>query len=562
MRMILVLAVLLACGCDRTMLVGRTEGGSSATDGGGVGTTDSGGGGGGAGVGGYADETSHQIFVESANTKIDLLFMIDNSNSMEPKQASLMQFFPNLIQPIKDLPIKPDLHIGIVTSDMGAGQFTPPSCDTLGGDQGILQNTPLGATCATAHLNNAADRFLSYAQDSWGGPVVNFTGDIADAFACYAAVGTGGCGFEHQLASVKAALDECQSDAGCRQRQNVGFLRDDAYLVVVILTDEDDCSAPSNSPLFDPTQTTLTSQLGPLTSYRCFEFGNLCGGVDPGRRQGPRENCEPGNKDADTGHQLIPTQDLAVFLKALKPWNPGLVYVTVIAGPAGPVEIGLDANGYPDMQPACTGGMGTADPGLRLAQFVSWFSGRHGVFASVCDADLSGPLSDLGSRLGQVSGRHCLNALPADSDLETSALDPACVVMERTLVDASSGTYTHQLIPRCTEVLCYDAQAPGEDCACQMHSGASQVNPCWYVWRNTTACAAPQPSFDGAAYELKVDRGTDAACNTGAPAPNTQLILSCASCQADPASNRYDCSPGCARYWPGCCPTPTPGCAG
>jgi hypothetical protein len=486
--------------------------------------------------------------------------MIDNSNSMDPKQQSLMQFFPNLIQPLRDLPVPPDLHIGIVTSDLGAGQFTPPSCDTTGGNQGILQNTPLGTTCATAHLANAADRFLSYYPDPSGGAAVNFTGDISDAFACYAAVGVGGCGFEHQLASERAALDGCEGPEGCTQQANIGFLRNDAYLMVVVLTDEDDCSAPANSTLFDPTQTTLNSALGPLTSYRCFEFGNLCNGADPGRSQGPRENCEPGNLDSNPAHQLIPPEDFVAFLKGLKPGRPDLVYVSVIAGPTTPVAVGLDANGYPDLQPSCTGGMGSADPALRLAKFARGF-GSHGSFGSVCDADLSFALAGLGDRLGQVVGRHCLNALPADVDPATPALDPACEVEAWTVGDASAGTYSFIVVPRCEEVVCDPATAPNGDCACQMHEGACPAIPCWYLWANSSRCAPPESAFPEG-YQLKVDWGTNAACQTPTPPEGTDLRVTCAACVADPATNRYDCSPGCAPYWPGCCPTPTPGCAG
>jgi len=268
-------------------------------------------------------QVTPDTFNQSLNNKADILFMVDNSNSMEPKQTSLKQYFPNFIQPLKDLPTKPDLHLAVITSDLGAGQFTPPSCDTIGGDQGILQNTPNGATCATAHLNNTADRFLSYAPDSSGGAAANFIGDIADAFACYAAVGTGGCGFEHQLASVRAAFDvafdPCHAGTSCTAELNAGFLRPDAALAVVLVTDEDDCSAPANSTLFDPTQTTLASELGPLTSYRCFQFGALCDGADPGRSPGSKLNCEVGTFQPDKPeHQLTPVETFAAFLKGLK----------------------------------------------------------------------------------------------------------------------------------------------------------------------------------------------------------------------------------------------------
>jgi len=108
-------------------------------------------------------QVTPDTFNQSLNNKADILFLIDNSNSMEPKQESLKLYFPNFIQPLKDLPTKPDLHLGVVTSDLGAGQFTPPSCSTIGGKQGMLQNSPLGPTCTAAHLNNTADRFLTYA---------------------------------------------------------------------------------------------------------------------------------------------------------------------------------------------------------------------------------------------------------------------------------------------------------------------------------------------------------------------------------------------------------------
>jgi hypothetical protein len=513
-------------------------------------------------------QVTPDTFNQSLNNKADILFMVDNSNSMEPKQTSLNTYFPNFIQPLKDLQTKPDLHIGVVTSDLGAGQFTPPSCDTIGGDQGILQNTPKGTTCATASLTNTADRFLSYAPSATGTPAVNFSGDIADAFACYAAVGTGGCGFEHQLASVRAALDGCESEAGCKQRQNVGFFRKDAYLAVIILTDEDDCSAPSNSTLFDPTQTTLNSALGPLTSYRCFEFGNLCGGVDPGRSQGQRQSCVPGNKDSNTAHQLVPTEDIATFIKGLKPQDPRMTYVSVIAGPPAPIAVGLDANGYPDLQPACTGGIGSADPATRLTEFVTWFDDDRASFISICQPDLSQAMTKIATELAQILGRQCLGA-PLKNKTPGGFLTPDCVVQDRTTVDASAGTYNYATVQACADTICDPATAPSGDCKCKTHDGASAQTPCWYIWQDTAAC----PMYDGAdatkigsGYQINVDRGTDAACNPGSAPSGAYAVIQCSSCIANPSANSFDCSAGCSEYWPGCCPAdgsePAAGCYG
>jgi hypothetical protein len=528
-------------------------------------------------------QVTPDTFNQALNNKADILFMIDNSNSMAPKQCSLRQYFPNFIQPLKDLATKPDLHLGIVTSDMGAGQFSVPTCETQGGDQGILQNTEAappvecpevkcGNGAGQGRLNNAADRFLTYSPSSSGGAAVNFTGDIADAFACYAALGTGGCGFEHQLASVRAALAGCESDSGCSQHQNENFFRKDAYLAVILLTDEDDCSAPSTSTLFDPSQTSVSTQLGPLSSYRCFEFGNLCGGASPNRNQGERQDCAPGNPDPSPAHELIPTQDIAEFLKALKPQDPRMVYVSVIAGPPAPVSVGVDGTGNPKLQPSCSGGIGTADPATRLSQFVTYFDPDRASFISICQSDLKQAMEKIAQELAQILGRQCLGA-PLKNKTPGAALTPDCVVQDRTTVNAVAGDYQYATVPACGSPVCDPATVPGGDCKCAMHDGASPQSPCWYVWPDPGACPVVDPDTSvsqatsvGSGYQILVDRGTNASCVAQAPPVGTYAIIQCSSCIANPSANSYDCSAGCAEKWPNCCPadgsTPAPGCFG
>jgi hypothetical protein len=356
-------------------------------------------------------------------SKVDVLFMIDNSNSMDPKQTSLMQYFPKFMERLVDMTPPLDMHLGIVTSDLGAGQFTPPSCDTPGGDKGVLQNTPKGSTCAGAQLVDPNDRFLRYAPDPAGGaPTTNFTGTISDAFSCYAAVGPGGCGFEHQLASVRAAFDTafdpCHPGTSCTAELNAGFLRPDAALAIVLLTDEDDCSAPANTTLFDPTQTTLGSELGPLSSYRCFQFGSLCDGADPGRDPGSRLNCEVGTFQPDKPeHQLSPVEGFAAFFKGLKS-DARMVSVSVLAGPAAPIVVGTDdATGYPMLEPACSGAMGSALPALRLNKLTTLFDGDRAQFTSVCADDLAPAMDQVGSLVNTASVvAWCLDFAPVDFD--------------------------------------------------------------------------------------------------------------------------------------------------
>ena len=484
----------------------------------------------------------------TANPKLDLLVMLGNENSTEPQRFSFIQYFPILATALADR----DLHIGIITSNMGAGVFTPPSCPTIGGDHGMLQNQRHGMTCTTAGLIDPDARFLTYVPaDDGGVPAVNFTGTLSDAFACHAMISEGSCHFLHQLASVRAALEGCDTAGGCTQPANEGFLRPDANLAIVILTDEDDCSAPPESTLFDPSQSSLDSVLGPLTAYRCFEFGDLCGGVDPGRQQGPRGDCVPGNKDPDPLHQLIPVEDFAAFLKALKP-DLGSLYVAVIGGPPRPVKVGLDANGYPDLMPSCMGGMGSADPALRLAKLVTLLPPARGRFFSTCQGDLGGVETGIASDLNGTST--CLTGWLRNGIPGTVAFAPECVVVDR------APTGEEQVVPPCDPVLC-----EGDVVACEcLHQIPAGAPGCWFVWADTECLETSltgQPL--GSGLRLGVDRGADATaavCTLLSAPGGTITEIQCGTCAARPERYEYDCSAGCADYWPRCCPLGNSGC--
>src|SRR5207253_7138162 len=124
----------------------------------------------------------------------------------------------------------PDLHVGVVSSDTGPGAYDLPERHCAhGGDQGQLQFQPRG-TCTTSPLDAGA----TFLQASNGQQQKNYTGDITDAFACIAGLGDQGCGFEGQLKSIRLALDPAAAPA-----RNRGFLRDEAYLSVVLITNED-----------------------------------------------------------------------------------------------------------------------------------------------------------------------------------------------------------------------------------------------------------------------------------------------------------------------------------
>lgn len=213
-------------------------------------------------------------------TGVDLLFVIDNSNSMEQEQASLAVQLPFLVSrlvdpPDEDLDGRPDwvpvsdLQVGVVTTDMGTGGFTVSTCTSSSfGDDGALRTvgSPDAPECDETYPT-----FVRFDPDD-GTPVDAFARDVG----CVARVGTGGCGFEQPLEAALKALTPSTSDVrffentrGQADDVNAGFVRDDSVLAVVVVTDEEDCSA-ADPGLYDPASTRFVADL----NLRCFTYAD------------------------------------------------------------------------------------------------------------------------------------------------------------------------------------------------------------------------------------------------------------------------------------------------
>jgi hypothetical protein len=211
----------------------------------------------------------------NATNKMDILFMIDNSPSMTAMQSELQSSFASFVQPFSDLAkagIYSDLHIGVVTSDYGAGDTSSTSCAASpGGQKGFLQ--AIGAAAATGCVAPTGAPFISYKFDSAGDQSNLPGGSTPDAlvkqFGCMASVGAQGCGFEHQLESVYQALRNTV--------ENAGFLRADALLAVVLLTNEDDGSAPPTAKFYEAAAD--VNVYGAYDTYRQTRFAVACNGM-------------------------------------------------------------------------------------------------------------------------------------------------------------------------------------------------------------------------------------------------------------------------------------------
>jgi hypothetical protein len=252
-------------------------------------------------------ETDFSVLV-SPDREIDILFMIDNSPSMDPKQAALAANFVKMINVLQTIPdgsggtSLPDVHIGVISSDMGEGsEPAGTSCRRVLGDRGLLWGNDSKNSLASVAPNadptighpdpkgcglHDGQRWISDIADPAGNGkrIKNYDGNIQDVFSCLAAhVGTAGCGYEHQLQSVRVALNadypnNPRDQVNQINPENIGFVRSRGYLAIVLVTDEDDCSADPDDTIND-SMFLQTQQIPTETaSLRCAARGHICNG--------------------------------------------------------------------------------------------------------------------------------------------------------------------------------------------------------------------------------------------------------------------------------------------
>ncbi len=464
--LVLSLAIVLAAGCGSS---GRPLAGSGSGGGGSAGTGAS------AGAGGTAGTITLTI-PGKINNNLDLLFLIDDASGTAAMQQKFVAQLPTFVQVLQQLPNGlPNLHIAVVSSDMGApsDQMSAVAC-TPQGDQGQFLAQPRGTCSSTTLATNAT--FLSDANSQ-----ANFTDPVDKVLQCIALLGSSGCGFEQPLAALTRALG---ADGAPPPAANAGFLRPDAYLGIVILSNEDDCSTPPNTTLYSLNggPDSLANPLGPLTTYRCNRFGHLCKDasgtlVQPpltppaaGANPPPVDLTDCVSNDTSSG-MLTPVKTFVQQIKALKADPDNQILVSTIAAPPDPYGVawtaapaGASGELWPQVMHSCGAAGGDdvnpqavqhptdgtfGDPGVRLAQFTQSFS--DSVLASVCDASYASAMTAIATKVGALIREPCLmGAIQRDINGQ-----PACTVVNQVL-DAS-GTPQNVSVPNCNE---NGAQAP------------------------------------------------------------------------------------------------------
>jgi hypothetical protein len=391
------------------------------------------------------------------NHDLDLLFVIDNSESMADKQLALAQAFPRMADKLTQLDGGlPNLHIGVITSDMGTqgsavatpGPDVPPV--GAGGCSGVGQDGAL----QVHGVDLGGQLFISDVEDASapGGRARNYAGDLRDVVGNLLQVGSTGCGFEQHLAALRRSF---------ATPANAGFFRPDANLGIVILADEDDCS------LLDPRLLSSDStELGPRQSFRCFDQGVIC---VPGasRTPGAKHDCMP-RADGTLVESIGP---FVAAVEAVKP-DPRRVMVTAVVGDPAPVEVVLAPPSagelpIPALVPSCTfdgpGGPERADPAVRLAAFVDRFAGRlpGSSLGSICSADLAGPVDAIARTARRMVGDPCIDTTGLADASSDPGIQPACEVS-----DVRDSDSAHPIaLSRCTGDAATDCYAIAPDAA-------------------------------------------------------------------------------------------------
>ena len=407
----------------------------------------------------------------TVNRDIDILFIIDDSPSMLDKQTNLKTNFPNFINVLNTIEGGlPNVHLGVVT-------LGPRHEGRRGRDRRVRRSAPVRGSCSgngkagNLQTNGCAlvQRHVHQRHRRTPTARVRRTTPARSR--------------PRSRRSPASAPRVAASSSTSRRRSarvnnnpaNAGFLRPNAYLALIFIQDEDDCSFAKSTLLGSDTGT-----LGPLQSFRCNRFGHVCttGGADSnamnkvgtkggctsnenshvpdeGRRlrhvlQGPQER--PGERHRRRHHGRRPT-----------PYE-----VELRTPPGGGTAIPAVAHSC--TYTAARNGPEVADPSIRLKQFLDRFPNRS-TFTTICQQDLSGALTQIAQLLRTVIGSPCIEGNLADVDPNTAGNQYDCSVSDVT--NYGKANQTENVLPQCN-----NATAP-----------ASSTNkPCWSIQTDTMNC--------------------------------------------------------------------------
>jgi hypothetical protein len=368
-----------------------------------------------------------------AANKLDLLLVVDNSQSMEQEQAALAAELPRMMNALltgdidgdgtPEVAPVADINVGVVSTDMGLVglEGIVENCSNLG-DDGVLLTT--GGVEMT-ECSPPPDNFLHYDADS---PRDNAPAELG----CLASLGINGCGFEQPLDAALKAVTPSDSpieflgssggtvSGGHGDTINAGFLRNDvndpSLIAVILITDEEDCSS-HNLSHFVPN----ASQNGLNT--RCYYEG----------QRGEASNLYATKRYVDGLRALRPDHDNLVFFGAIAGVPPEAVSADDLADVDFADEAERDAFyddllAHPDMKEkvndmgtpdvpeddgitaACQSDNGRAYPARRIVEVARGF-GSNSMVQSICQESFTTAIEPILQRMAASFTGACINTV-------------------------------------------------------------------------------------------------------------------------------------------------------
>ena len=371
--------------------------------------------------------------VEPGNA-VDILFVIDNSGSMGSAQAGLAAGMSSMVGALDAAGA--DWRIAVTTTDNGnpwcqtnsaAGNFVASSCRSRLNDfvfQGAEQVDVTEEAClnvcghedlgivATAVDDDPEPKPRPWLQ---GGAEPNFAGEIpaAEALSCLLPQGINGCGFEAPMESMFKAISRTQKLG----EDEYGFLRDEAHLIVVVISDEVDCSHNHEfNEIFlpDGLKTFWSNPDDPSpTSAVCWNAGVECSGgpgtYDECHAVDLAEDGSPvANSDNAVLHPVSRYRDQLATLASMKPAGATVSLFGIVGVPPGYADDGAEISYKDSMDPieqdsfgigpGCVAGDIAARPPVRIREVAEGLLGERALY-SICDGDLSPSLVDIVDRV-------------------------------------------------------------------------------------------------------------------------------------------------------------------
>lgn len=307
---------------------------------------------------------------------VDILWVVDDSPSMREEQVELGARFEEFVGALSDL--QADFRMGVITTDLADGfrlQTEPGPVQSLNCFEPPIEL----AYCDDLELSQPFLEVSDYlVEDGVIASGVRVS-DLAADFRCMASAGDCGTGFERGLEVLRGALgDDMLATA------NSGFIRDEAFLVVIFLTDEDDCS---NNDAFNITR-----------DADCYA--------------------------AEQRGDLVPVQEYYDFLVDLKNGEEEKILLAGIIGP----DDGLEPQTFAELERdgprfSCISELSTSDEavdardGERYRELIE-LVGSRGIEESICQGSFSTALTNIGEILREALDVNCLSKPPRTCEFD------------------------------------------------------------------------------------------------------------------------------------------------